>query len=102
MTINALAAELVMDRTTLSRNLLPLQRDGLVSIAPSETDRRSKELGLTKPGRRRLAAADGCWSTAQRRFEDAFGRKRSADLRDELRAVVARLGPEVAEESDGD
>ena len=33
MTINALAAELVMDRTTLGRNILPLERDGLISIA---------------------------------------------------------------------
>ena len=36
MTINALAAELVMDRTTLGRNILPLERDGLISIAPSQ------------------------------------------------------------------
>ena len=32
MTINALAAALVMDRTTLSRNILPLQRDGLIAV----------------------------------------------------------------------
>ena len=33
MTINALAAELVMDRTTLGRNIRPLQRDGLIAVA---------------------------------------------------------------------
>ena len=33
MSINALATELVMDRTTLGRNILPLQRDGLIAIA---------------------------------------------------------------------
>src|SRR6266704_2253431 len=32
MTINALAADLVMDRTTLGRNILPLERDGLVAV----------------------------------------------------------------------
>jgi DNA-binding transcriptional ArsR family regulator len=32
MTINALAADLVMDRTTLGRNILPLERDGLISL----------------------------------------------------------------------
>ena len=47
MTINALAAELVTDRTTLGRNLLPLEREGLIAIAPSERDRRSKEVRLT-------------------------------------------------------
>src|SRR4029077_17370183 len=40
MTINALAAALVMDRTTLGRNVLPLQRDGLIEIAASPRDRR--------------------------------------------------------------
>src|SRR5207237_243828 len=32
MPINALAAALVMDRTTLGRNILPLERDGLIEI----------------------------------------------------------------------
>src|SRR5579871_5559881 len=39
VTINELAAELVMDRTTLGRNILPLEREGLISIAPGRTDR---------------------------------------------------------------
>ena len=47
MTINALAADLVMDRTTLGRNILPLERDGLITIEPVASDRRSKELHLT-------------------------------------------------------
>ena len=42
MSINALATELVMDRTTLGRNILPLQRDGLIAIAAGQADRRSK------------------------------------------------------------
>ena len=32
MAINALAADMVMDRTTLGRNILPLERDGLIRI----------------------------------------------------------------------
>jgi DNA-binding MarR family transcriptional regulator len=32
MTINVLAADLVMDRTTLGRNILPLERDGLIAV----------------------------------------------------------------------
>src|SRR3974390_1338362 len=50
MSINALAAEMVMDRTTLGRNILPLERDGLIEIKPLLSDRRSKELHLTKRG----------------------------------------------------
>ena len=54
MTINALADEMVMDRTTLGRNILPLEREGLISITPGRTDRRSKELRLTEAGILRL------------------------------------------------
>ena len=50
MTINALARELVMDRTTLGRTMLPLERDGLIRIEDGALDRRSKELQLTKVG----------------------------------------------------
>jgi DNA-binding MarR family transcriptional regulator len=59
MTINALADELVMDRTTLGRNILPLEREGLISVAPGRADRRSKELRLTEVGIERLRAARG-------------------------------------------
>src|SRR6266516_6222586 len=50
MSINALAAALVMDRTTLGRNILPLQRDGLVAIVASPADRRRRELCLSDVG----------------------------------------------------
>ena len=55
MTINALADEMVMDRTTLGRNILPLEREGLISVTPGRTDRRSKELRLTDAGVRTVA-----------------------------------------------
>jgi DNA-binding MarR family transcriptional regulator len=89
MTINALADNMVMDRTTLGRNVLPLERDGLISIAPSAADRRAKELRLTKAGEKRLQQAVTAWSHAQERFETSFGPKRAAELRTMLRAVAA-------------
>jgi DNA-binding MarR family transcriptional regulator len=61
MTINALAADLVMDRTTLGRNILPLQREGLIAVVKGRTDRRSKELRLTEAGAERLRAAVNGW-----------------------------------------
>ena len=38
MTINTLAADLVMDRTTLGRNILPLERDGLITAEKGSRD----------------------------------------------------------------
>src|SRR6478672_4439054 len=80
LTINALAEDMVMDRTTLGRNVLPLQRDGLITIKSASSDRRAKELRLTKAGGNRLQQALERWSQAQARFEAAFGEKRAADL----------------------
>jgi DNA-binding MarR family transcriptional regulator len=88
MTINALAAELAMDRTTLGRNVLPLQRDGLVAITADRRDSRAKELSLTKTGEATLRAASRQWAKAQAGFERQFSSARASELRAHLRAVV--------------
>jgi len=94
MTINALAAEMVMDRTTLGRNILPLERDGLIQIESAPSDRRSKQIRVTKRGAKRLDAAFKGWTQAQAQFESAFGSGRTLELRTLLRAVTAtELGP---------
>jgi DNA-binding MarR family transcriptional regulator len=89
LTINALAEEMVMDRTTLGRNVLPLQREGLIAIERGRTDRRSKELRLTDAGTATLGAAVKAWAAAQSRFDEVFGPGRASQLRGELRAVTA-------------
>lgn len=89
MTINALAAALVMDRTTLGRNILPLQRDGLIAVASGASDRRRHELHITEAGIARHRAAHERWTEAQKRFGEVFGDERAAALRGLLREVVA-------------
>jgi DNA-binding MarR family transcriptional regulator len=99
MGINALAAELVMDRTTLGRNILPLERDGLISIEPGRIDRRSKEVKLTKAGVARFRAANAGWKEAQARFEAAFGGRRAKDLRALLHQVATNAAIAAAEQA---
>jgi len=89
MAINRLAAEMVMDRTTLGRNILPLERDGLIAVEQGSIDRRSKELRVTEAGEARFRAGVKGWVQAQRQFEKAFGAKRTADMRSLLHAVAA-------------
>jgi len=84
LTIAALAAAMVMDRTTLSRNVRPLRREGLVAVASGRRDRRSRELHLTEAGRARLRAAVTAWREAQKRFDAVFGTERAAGLRNLL------------------
>lgn len=80
--MGAVAAVLAMDRTTLTANLKPLERRGLVEVAVDQADRRSRRLKLTPEGRSRLAAAYPVWKQAhaaiERELADA-GRLR-ADL----------------------
>jgi DNA-binding MarR family transcriptional regulator len=89
MTINRLAEVMAMDRTTLGRNILPLERDGLIRVEPAAHDRRAKELHLTAAGAKRQQAALKGWTEAQGRFEATFGPQQAAQLRTMLRAVVA-------------
>jgi DNA-binding MarR family transcriptional regulator len=89
MTISRLAADLVMDRTTLGRNLQPLEREGLVAVVKGRTDRRSREIRLTDAGAERLRTAVEGWVKAQAGFEAVFGEQRSSELRTLLHAVSA-------------
>src|SRR5271156_453906 len=49
--IGNVAQILAMDRTTLTAALKPLERRGLLSVAPDGKDRRSRRLSLTAAGR---------------------------------------------------
>jgi DNA-binding MarR family transcriptional regulator len=94
MSINMLAAELVVDRTTLGRNIRPLERDGLIAIESDLSDGRSKILRLTKAGDARFQRAQKHWAEAQKRFERVYGGRQASQLRENLRALVAsELGP---------
>jgi DNA-binding MarR family transcriptional regulator len=59
--IGDVAALLAMDRTTLTANLKPLERRGLVEIMVDDNDRRSRRLRLTEAGRGLLATAVPAW-----------------------------------------
>lgn len=89
LSINALAAALVMDPTTLGRNIRPLQRDGRVAIAVSRTDRRSRDLRLTAAGAKLLDRALEGWAGAQAEFERSVGETHAAAFRALLRNVAA-------------
>ncbi|MDQ0393405.1 MarR family winged helix-turn-helix transcriptional regulator [Labrys monachus] len=89
LTINGLADVMVMDRTTLGRNILPLRRDGLIAIVQGAADRRSKDLHLTDLGRERLDAARPYWAAAQAGFDAAFGSHQGSELRALMRAVTS-------------
>ena len=86
-TINALAAMMVMDRTTTTRAVRPLARDKLIAISPGE-DERTRIVRLTPAGEQRLKEAATRWRAAQKEFEVGYGAKAAERLREELARVV--------------
>jgi DNA-binding MarR family transcriptional regulator len=85
-TMGSVAELLAMDRTTLTANLKPLQRRGLLTITVDAGDRRSRRLALTAEGRGLLVAAVPIWKRTHAALERRL--KRSADA---LRADLMTL-----------
>ena len=85
--IGQISAGLAMDRTTLTANLKPLERRGLVNVTVDETDRRSRRLTLTPAGRVLLAEAYPVW----KRTQAAIDRLITEPTPDRLRAALRAL-----------
>jgi len=82
------AEELSLDRTTLTRNLQPLERAGLVSSGPGK-DQRVRLLRLTEAGQRALQRAYPLWEEAQSKVVKALGQRRWTTLLEGLAATSA-------------
>jgi DNA-binding MarR family transcriptional regulator len=85
--IGMLAEELVMDRTTLARNVELLIRDGLAETVPGD-DKRTKLLRGTQAGRARLAEAIPMWEEAQNSIVARLGKQNWKELTQKLAAVT--------------
>jgi DNA-binding MarR family transcriptional regulator len=83
-----LADEAVMDRTTLSRNLDVLERDGLVRIRPG-ADARVREVELTPAGMAKLETAYPHWQRAQRAVARSLGPRRVERMLTDLSTAVS-------------
>ena len=85
--IGEVAALLAMDRTTLTANLKPLTRRGLVRAAIDRNDRRSRLLTLTPAGKRLLIKAVPIW----RRTHGEVDKRLPAKKLDALRSGLVAL-----------
>lgn len=86
-----IADALAMDMSTLSRNLKPLERDGLIEIVRQPEDRRVKIARLTPSGERRLEEALPLWDKATGRISSALGETAAAEMRLSLDAAAASI-----------
>jgi Transcriptional regulators len=84
--VSDLAVELKLDRTTLVRNLKPLEERGLISdISPIGS--RNRQLILTNEGKKAFATASSLWRDAQNHVEEYLGKE---DL-DTLLALLLKI-----------
>ncbi len=89
-TVTEVAAILDMDRTTLTRNLTPLVRQGFVDLCAGP-DRRSRSVTITPAGRRKLKQALPMWRKAQDAVRASLGAANVSSLHALLDAAVVRL-----------
>jgi DNA-binding MarR family transcriptional regulator len=89
--IGALAEKLIMDPTTLTRNLRPLERQGFVVTKSDRRDKRSRCLHLTASGRAAFENAKPAWMRAQRHIEQAVGGAETSALNAALDRVLEKL-----------
>jgi DNA-binding MarR family transcriptional regulator len=88
--VTHLAEITVMDRTTLTRNLELLQKQGLIEVAAG-TDRRSRIVTITAAGNATIAQALPFWKKAQSHVVNSLGQERWADMLADLGELVALM-----------
>ena len=86
--MGSVATLLAMDRTTLTANLKPLERRGLLTVIADDTDRRMRRLKLTDVGRAVLEAAVPIWERTHAAIESNLEPNAAVGLRSTLRALA--------------
>jgi DNA-binding MarR family transcriptional regulator len=96
--LSELANLLEMDRTTLTRNLEPLLKQGWIA-RESGNDARKRMFRITPAGRKVRRAAHQSWKSAQSALEKALGRDLIAGLHRSLDQALSKLKPALPEEN---
>jgi DNA-binding MarR family transcriptional regulator len=97
ISVSTLGRYMVMERTSITRALAPLERDGLIR-SRAGSDKRTRIVSLTKRGTKLIADAKPHWDQAQKTFMDLISGKRWTVMRGLLRDTtrVVRQKAEAA------
>jgi DNA-binding MarR family transcriptional regulator len=87
-TINEVAEQLELDRTTLTRNLKPLAQMGLLTIAPG-SDQRTRVVTLTPKGEAALLKVLPLWEQTQAYMVEGIGEANASLLLTQLSQAAA-------------
>ena len=89
--LTRLAEVIAMDRTTLARNLKPLERQHLITVETSTEDRRVRVIALTDEGRQKVNDALPRWKQAQTQMMSLLGPQQSQSLLVDAQTVMERV-----------
>lgn len=81
------SAVLAMDRTTLTANIKPLKRRGLLTVSVDENDKRSRRLALTAAGHKLLLKALPVWRRSHAELDALLAKDGPERLRRDLRRL---------------
>ncbi|MEP0941675.1 MAG: MarR family winged helix-turn-helix transcriptional regulator [Rhizobiaceae bacterium] len=90
MPLTKLAELLVVDRTTLTRNLQPLIKKGWLKIG-REVDERVRLISITKEGEGLVSDATPYWQHAQEIVQSSIGTEKVPELISDLNALVKKV-----------
>jgi DNA-binding MarR family transcriptional regulator len=74
--VGELGVLLLMDQTTVTRNIETLRKREYVTIIKEDDDARKKAISITENGARKLAEAMPLWEQAQSQIEQGLGSER--------------------------
>ena len=90
-TVTRLTKRMLVDQTTLTRNIGLLEKRGLLEVAAG-VDRRVKQVRLTEAGRERLQAAKPLWAEVQERVRGMMGPMEWERLGSQLDRLAESVG----------
>lgn len=88
LTITDLAEYLVMERTTLTRNLKPLEKERYLKVLPGPQDSRTRRVNLTAAGKKAQKAAMPYWQKAQDEMVDYLGKSNAKQFISDLQVAA--------------
>ncbi|TEB15857.1 MarR family protein [Pelotomaculum sp. FP] len=91
ISVGELGSILLMDQTTVTRNIEILRKLGYVNVTKEDNDARKKSISITESGARKLVEAEPLWEQAQSRIEQGLGSERYRDFLKMLKDVAQLL-----------
>lgn len=91
LTITELADKMGLERTSLSRTLHPMEKDGLISVS-DELDKRRRYITLTRKGLATYKKALPLWNKAQQQLKQQLGAEDQMTLNQLLKRTAETVG----------